>query len=166
MATRETLPPTVTPPPSTRGPRALLSVFLLFGALSFVLLRGTNAVSVLQNEAQISQTLAVKPTIPPPPTQAPMATQTPITPQIYANYLTGTMSLQDKIAQMMMVEIYDSSLTTTDIAMVRQHVGGVVLFGNSFFSTDHDDKFDETDPGQLGSVSRVHCHRPGGWQPE
>lgn len=98
---------------------------LVLFAVGILILRGMLATGSILGQANLVNVpiaTAVLPTLPP--------TQKQITPEEYANDLLVGMTLSDKIAQMLVMDLAGPTLTPEQQQMVQQqHVGGALAFG-------------------------------------
>ncbi len=103
------------------------SLFLALCCLLFVLSSCASLFSGVSGQAK--PTVVILPTTPMPTTAttAP-ATPTPLTDSGLAQKMVQSMSLDDKLGQMVIIEFYGPTLTADDIQMVHaDHVSGVLI---------------------------------------
>ncbi|HKD77662.1 MAG TPA: glycoside hydrolase family 3 N-terminal domain-containing protein, partial [Ktedonobacterales bacterium] len=126
MSSYQLIPPKTQPTAEKKMARWRWALMAL--ALSFVVLPGMRAMGSLFGEAQASQAISptvVLPTVPP-------VQMHQITPAEYANAIIKTLSLDDEIAQMIMVKLVGTNYSSTEAVMVQQeHVGAVLAFGDA-----------------------------------
>ena len=101
---------------------------LVLGAVGVLLFQGmlaTNNLLGLANVNNVPIATAVLPTVPP--------STKPITAAEYANAIIAGMSLPDKIAQMLVIDLDGPQLSPSQQQMIsQQHVGGALAFGPEF----------------------------------
>lgn len=131
------IPEIMAPParPATRLPGGRMGLVLVALALSFVALQGLTALGALFSEAQVSQNNVPAITLP--------TVTTAMTPPQYAAAILGSLSLNDRIAQMIMVKLLGTNFSVDEAQMVEQeHVGGVIAFADAIVA-----------PGQVRSLT-------------
>ncbi len=114
--------------PSSEHKMARWRWVLMALALSFVVLPGMHALGSLFVEAQAAQEISPTVTLPTvPPVQVHQ-----LTPAEYAGDIISQMSLDDEIAQMIMIKLIGTNYSSTEAVMVqREHVGAVLAFGDA-----------------------------------
>ena len=121
---------------------------LVLGAVGVLVFQGmlaTNNLLGLANLVNVPIATAVLPTLPP--------STKPITAAAYADAIIAGMSLPDKIAQMLIMDLDGPQLSPTQQQMVsQQHIGGALAFGPEFVNAQQ--------VQQLTSDLQKYAYRP------
>ncbi len=117
-------------PARARGGVRRASLIVVMLALGAVLMRGMLATGSLLTETQaVAQPIATAVLPTPPPTQHQL------TAAEYAKDILANLSLNDKIAQMIMMQIDNPTLTDNQLTMLSYHVGGILFYGLAMVSS-------------------------------